>query len=266
MRRGIGTIFMVLAIVGTIGSLAYPVFYSYPHRFDAAKADAPAPADTVITRWGPLTAADRDLLVRVRLAGLWEIPAGRQAIERAPTQAVKEAGDHLVVGHTDLDKRVRGIAADLGVVLPDQPNAQQRGWLDELSRAQGKDYERKFANLLRSAHGKVFQLVAQVRSTTRNSLVRQLASDADRTVLDHITVLEKTGEVDFDAIANEAAAAPAASPTGPPPPSPGVPAASVPPVRPTGDIDPTSRPSTLPADGSVPTDRPEPSDPDDVQR
>ncbi|MGW1506403.1 DUF4142 domain-containing protein [Streptomyces mirabilis] len=196
---------MVLAIVGTIGSLAYPVFYSYPHRFDAAKAAVADPGASVDTPWGPLTAADRDLVVRVRLAGLWEIPAGRQAIERAPTEAIKEAGDHLVAGHTDLDKRVRTVAADLAIALPNQPNAQQQGWLAELSAAQGEDYERKFANLLRSAHGKVFQAVAQVRSSTRNSLVRELATAANQTVLDHITMLEKTGKVDFDAIANDMA-------------------------------------------------------------
>jgi len=247
LRRIYGTLFLVLAIAGTIGSLAYPVFYSYPHRFDAAKANAAAAAETVNTRWGPLTAADRDLVVRVRLAGLWEIPAGQQAIERAPTKAIKEAGDHLMAGHTDLDKRVRIIAADLGIDLPTQPNAQQRGWLEELSAAQGEDYERKFANLLRSAHGKVFSVIAQVRSTTRNTLVRQLASDANQTVLDHITMLEKTGNVDFEAIANAAAATLTAGPTGPPPPSAGVPAASAPPVRPTGDPDLTSSPSTLPA-------------------
>ncbi|MYV92272.1 hypothetical protein GT350_18860, partial [Streptomyces sp. SID1034] len=56
-------------------------------------------------------------------------------------------------------------------------------------------------NLLRAAHGKVFALVAQVRATTRNSLVRDLANDANRTVLDHMTMLEATGLVDFDALA-----------------------------------------------------------------
>ncbi|WP_405880846.1 MULTISPECIES: DUF4142 domain-containing protein [unclassified Streptomyces] len=205
MRRSYGTFFLVLAIVGTIGSLAYPVFYSYPHRFDAVKAAVADPGASVDTPWGPLTAADRDLVVRVRLAGLWEIPAGRQAIERAPTEAIKEAGDHLVAGHTDLDKRVRSVAADLAIALPTQPDAQQQGWLAELSAAQGEDYERKFANLLRSAHGKVFQAVAQVRSSTRNSLVRELATAANQTVLDHITMLEKTGKVDFEAIANDTA-------------------------------------------------------------
>jgi predicted outer membrane protein len=195
----------------------------------------------------------------VRLAGLWELPAGQQAIERAPSKAIKDAGDHLVVGHTDLDQRSRNIAAKLGVELPNQPNDQQQGWLRELSAASGQEYEYKFANLLRNAHGKVFALIAQVRHTTRNTLIRQLASDANQTVLDHITMLEGTGKVDFDAIANEAANGATASPTGPPPPDGNLPPAPAP-ASPTGDGSFTSEPSTQPgAPTAVNTIRPAPS-------
>ena len=71
-----------------------------------------------------------------------------------------------------------------------------------MDNAQGDEYDRTWANLLRSAHGKIFPAIGQVRNGTRNTLVRQLASDTNQTVLDHITVLEKTGVVGFDAIAN----------------------------------------------------------------
>ncbi|MGW7263784.1 DUF4142 domain-containing protein [Streptomyces sp. NPDC054842] len=255
MRRINGTALVIAALVATVGALAFPV-WSYADRSGTGPANLAA--GTVNTQWGPLSASDRDLIVRVRLAGLWELPAGQQAIERAPTKAIKEAGDHLIVGHTDLDKRVRIIAAQLGVELPNQPNEQQQGWLDELTAAQGKDYERKFANLLRSAHGKIFPAIGAVRNSTRNTLVRQLASDANQTVLDHITVLEKTGEVDFDAIANDTAAGATASPTGPPPPTVGSSPASAPPAEPSGDVEVSSSPSPA-APGEVNTGRPDPT-------
>ncbi|WP_328554407.1 MULTISPECIES: DUF4142 domain-containing protein [unclassified Streptomyces] len=220
LRRTFGTIFMVLAIAGTIGSLAYPVFYSYPHRFDAVKAVVADPGPVVDTPWGPLSAADRDLVVRVRLEGLWEIPAGRQAIERAPTKEIKEAGTELVAGHTDLDKRVRTVAADLAIALPTQPTAEEQSRLAELSASQGEGYRHEFANLLRDEHGQIFQALAQVRSSTRNTLIRALATATNRTELDHISALEKTGYVDFDAIAHEATAPPEPIPTGVSAPSP----------------------------------------------
>ncbi|RPF37011.1 DUF4142 domain-containing protein [Streptomyces sp. TLI_185] len=251
-----GTALLVAAIVVTLGAIAFPM-WSYADRLGTGQANVAA--GTVNTQWGPLTAADRDLIVRVRLAGLWELPAGQQAVERAPSQAIKEAGDHLVVGHTDLDKRVRIVAAQLGVALPNQPNEQQQGWLQEMTAATGTEYEYKFVNLLRSAHGKIFPAIGTVRNSTRNTLVRQLASDANQTVLDHITVLEKTGRVDFDAIANDAAGATTASPTGPPAPVPGQVAPSAPAAEATGDIGTTSRPSPG-APGTVNTNRPDPQD------
>lgn len=253
LRRVNGTALIVAALVATLGALAFPL-WSYADRSGTGAADLAA--GSVPTRWGPLSAADRDFLVKVRLAGLWEIPAGQQAVERAPTRAIRAAGDHLVVGHTDLDQRVRSVAGQLGVELPNQPNPQQRGWLEELSDARGEDYQRRFANLLRAAHGKVFAVVAQVRDGTRNTLVRQLATDANQTVLDHITMLEATGLVDFDAIAGDRAATATASPTGPPPPSGNAPPTPAP-VGPSGDISTTSRPSPAPP-GAVNTDRPEP--------
>ncbi len=253
MGRINGTALIIAALVVTVGALAFPV-WSYADRSGTGEANLNA--GSVSTRWGPLSATDRDFIVKVRLAGLWELPAGQQAVERAPSKAIKEAGDHLIVGHTDLDERVRGIAAQLGVELPNRPTAQQQGWLRELTDATGEDYQRKFANLLRVAHGKVFSLIAQVRDTTRNSLVRQLASDANQTVLDHITVLEGTGYVDFDAIANDTAGKSTASPTGPPPPDGNTPPQPEP-AGPTGDVSGTSRPSPG-APGTVNTDRPEP--------
>lgn len=175
------------------------------------------------TRFGPLSATDRLFITKVRLAGLWELPAGQQAEERAPSKAVETAGKHLVEGHTFLDARVREVAARMNLELPSQPNAQQQGWLRELTAARGEDYEQKFANILRRAHGQVFSLVAQVRASTRNALVRELADDANTTVLDHIKVLEATGLVDFDALARDGATAsppPATRSPAPPGPTP----------------------------------------------
>jgi len=258
-----GSILVGLAIAGTIGALAYPVLYSYPHRDDTAKAAAAAlVGDTVNTQWGPLTPLDRELIVRVRLAGLWELPAGQQAMQKSSSPAVREAAQHLITGHNDLDKRARNASQMLGVPIPNQPNAQQQGFLDQMTAASAADYDKVWANLLRQAHGNILPVIATVRNQTRNTLVRQLASDTNQTVLDHITILEKTGQVDFQKIA-ENAAGPSASPTGPPPPSPGVIPPVAPAVEPTSGVEGSSKPSpTTP--GTINTNRPEAPDPNAV--
>ena len=203
--RGIfsGTGIIITGLAATLAALVFPI-WSYADR-SGTGVDL-LNAETVSTQYGPLSALDREFITKVRLAGLWELPAGEQAQAKGTTEAVRTAGQHLVEGHTFLDERVRTVAAQLGLGLPNEPNDQQKGWLAELNAAQGVEFDRKFANILRLAHGRVFSVVAQVRAATRNSLVRQLADDANTTVLDHIKILEATGYVDFDALAQDMAA------------------------------------------------------------
>ncbi|MER5182729.1 DUF4142 domain-containing protein [Streptomyces sp. NPDC002896] len=251
MRSINGTGLIVAGLTATLVALIFPI-WSYADRSGTGLDTLNA--QTVSTRYGPLSALDRDFITKVRLAGLWELPAGQQAEERGTTQAVQTAGEHLMEGHTFLDARVREVAAQLSLELPNQPNAQQRAWLTELSAAHGDEYDTLFANILRRAHGKVFSVVAQVRATTRNTLVRDLADDANTTVLDHITVLEDTGLVDFDALARDAATTgpqPVTSSPAPPGPTP----SPTPPVP----VTPSSSPSfSLPPAAS----RPKPADTD----
>lgn len=212
LRYTTGTILVIGALAVTLVALLIPL-----QKFGGQNSAAAAPPTITDdglgiqnTQYGPLTPTDRDFVRKVRLAGLWEGPAGHQAQQRGTQEAIRTAGMHLIDGHAELDARVLQVGQALHIDLPNQPNADQRGWLAQMDAAQGADYDRLFVNLLRRAHGKVFALVAQVRGQTRNSMVRSLATRANTVVLDHISVLEESGLVDFGALAD------GASPSGKP--------------------------------------------------
>lgn len=155
---------------------------------------------TIQTRWGPLDDADRDLVIKVRLAGLWEAPTGQQAQQRAASPRVKQIGGMISTEHLKLDEDVRQVADQLGIVLPSKPNADQELWMRELSGMSGEAYDRHFVYRLRAAHGKVFGLIATVRANTANSLVRDFSISANAAVLRHMSYLESTGLVDYSQI------------------------------------------------------------------
>lgn len=152
------------------------------------------------TRWGPLGPADRDLLEKVRLAGLWEAPTGQQGEQQASAPAVREVARKLGVEHHELDGEVRAAAEQLGVPLPSRPTDQQIGWMNDLTARTGADYDRQFVQILRTAHGSVLPLITEVRVGTRNELMRRFATAADTYVTRHIGYLESTGLVDYDAL------------------------------------------------------------------
>ncbi|MGW6442166.1 DUF4142 domain-containing protein [Lentzea sp. NPDC055074] len=153
----------------------------------------------VQTQFGPMGPPGRDLLQKVALAGLWEGPAGRMGLEKSSNPKVQEAGRHLIDGHADLDRRTVELARTFGVQLPTRPSEAQQGWLDEMQAAPARspEFDRVFANRLRAAHGVVYRFLATVRTGTRNTAIRDYAKVCMDTVLDHMTVLEATGMVDF---------------------------------------------------------------------
>jgi putative membrane protein len=189
----------------------------------AVKAAGPMTTESGFaqTKWGPLSAADRDLLVKVRQAGLWEIPVGREAAERAVRAKTREMLGGMAEQHVVLDRDVRRVAERLRVPLPDQPSEAQQGFLAEISGKSGLDYDRTAVLRLRQAHGGVFPVIAQVRATTQNQHIRDFAERAAAFVNGHMDMLEATGLVDASAIppAPVVNSAPAPVPSGSPAPS-----------------------------------------------
>ncbi|MGW6734007.1 DUF4142 domain-containing protein [Streptomyces sp. NPDC055013] len=192
-RRMVGTVFVGGALVLTLSALAYPAMLGVE--------TTSANQDRVIanTQYGPLTEADRDFVVKVRAAGLWEHPLGMMAMERGTTPEMKEAGRHLVVGHARLDLACRKLASELNITLPNQASPQQQQFVATVDSKTGKEFDATGVAIMRVTHGQIFPPIAKIRGTTQNSLVRQLADLANDTVLDHMTILEKTGMVNFDA-------------------------------------------------------------------
>ncbi|MFS8097468.1 DUF4142 domain-containing protein [Lentzea alba] len=198
----------VMTAVAVLCSLAMPSAFAQPDFGP----------DYTPTQFGPMGPAGRDMLVKVRLAGLWEGPAGRLGLEKSSNPKVREAGRHLIAGHDELDAKVLELGRTLNVPLPTEASADQRGWIAEMTNAPAGsvEFDRIFANRLRAAHGGVYKFLAVVRTGTRNTLIRDFAKRCMEVVLDHIQVLEATGMVDFndtEAIPLAAIAAPAAKPT-----------------------------------------------------
>jgi predicted outer membrane protein len=167
-----------------------------------AEPNVPVPPNELISDEGEgtLSAADKDLVVKVRLAGLWEIPAGEMAQEKSGDPRIRRIGREIAAQHEVLDAFDRAAARKLGISLPGKPNSDQQKWLAEMRDAEGAEFDEIYIDRLRAAHGKIFPAIGTVRATTRNDTVRKLAQQANQFVVTHMTLLESSGIVDFAAL------------------------------------------------------------------
>jgi putative membrane protein len=172
----------------------------------AAEAKAPGavpvPPDTNISPngVGSVSAADRDFVVKVRLAGLWEIPAGNMAQAKSDDPRIVKIGRTISGQHVELDRLAREAAAKLRIPLPNDPNADQQTWLNEMKAADSSAFDEIYVDRLRAAHGKIFPAIANIRAGTRSDVVRRLAQEANQFVMTHLTLLESSGLVDYGSL------------------------------------------------------------------
>lgn len=150
---------------------------------------------------GPLGPADKDMLYRVKQAGLWEMPVAEELANKAKTPRLKEIGGFINEEHHELNQIVDEGADSLDVELPLEATVEQRAWIAELSATpEGLDYDRLAVHRLREAHGNVLPLLAQVYVSTRNDTVRDLAAEGMVYVSRHISYLESTALVNHAAL------------------------------------------------------------------
>jgi putative membrane protein len=159
---------------------------------------------------GEVSAADKDFVVKVRLAGLWEIAASNMAEAKSDDPRIVGIAKNIAAQHVTLDRMDRDTAKQLGIQLPSQPNSDQQYWLSEMHNANAATFDQIYIDRLRAAHGKIFPAIATIRASTRNDSVRKLAQEANQFVLTHMSLLEASTIVNYGALPT--AAAPAAAP------------------------------------------------------
>ncbi|MGP4028055.1 DUF4142 domain-containing protein [Actinomadura sp. 3N407] len=164
------------------------------------------------TDGGLLSAADRLLLVQLRQAALWEIPVGRAAARRGSQETTRTNLGQIATRHIRFDEVNRQMAAKLNVPLPNRPTATQQSWMSEITGKSGTDYDKTVVARTRTAQGQLYTRAAEVRASTRNTVMRKYAQQVQTFLNGQLKRLENTGFVTVDTLPDPPAV------TGAPPP------------------------------------------------
>lgn len=150
------------------------------------------------TQTGPIGPSDRDMLYKVKQAGLWEMPVGHELSSKSTSPDVRALGAKISIEHMQLDLMTERVAGRLNVELPAEPTPDQQRWINELSEMDANaEYDRRAAFYLRRAHGMVLPVLAQVKAGTRNEEIRDFATQAMTYVSRHMQYLDDSGLIDY---------------------------------------------------------------------
>jgi len=134
---------------------------------------------------------DRAWLIVAHQSNLAEIAAGNLAAQSGHTESVRNAGRMLMDDHRALDAKLQSVAKQLGVKLPDTPNAQQKAEMQRFRRESGMQFDQIWAHIEGDGHVLAIELTVKETEQGSSPQVKQLAAAALPVLKKHLKVLRQ---------------------------------------------------------------------------
>lgn len=113
------------------------------------------------------------------ISDMYEIEAGRMAMERGVSAQTKELGQMLVTDHTASSDQLKTLAQAAGETVPTEMDERRQGLIDNLRAAQGAEFDEVFADQQIAAHQEALTLH---RGYAENGEVAELKTFASNLV------------------------------------------------------------------------------------
>jgi putative membrane protein len=145
------------------------------------------------------TAADQgtiDFVQKAAMSDMFEIEASKLALTRTQSADIKAFAQAMIDAHTATSDAVKPIAAALQINPPVQLDSEHQDMLDDLTKADAKDFDKKYLDQQTSAHNKALDLMKDYGEDGANAELKAFAVATAPKVqehLDHAKSLDKGG-------------------------------------------------------------------------
>lgn len=139
-----------------------------------------------------VSSQDRSWLIAAHQNNLAEMQSGDLAAKSGHTNAVRNVGRTLATDHEALDAKLTPVARQLGVKLPDHPNAKQRDQMKHFESLSGMKFDKGWVHAETGGHVKAIERTEHEIDDGSNSEIKKLAKSALPVLKKHLTMLRQT--------------------------------------------------------------------------
>ena len=167
------TLPMVLAAFSSLGAVGIAAAQSSNSTADASSGHK-------------LTAADRQFVKKAAQGGLAEVQLGQLATEKAESPEVKQFGQRMVDDHTKANDKLKQVASDEGVTVPDKLNAKDAATKARLEKLSGKAFDRAYMHDMVLDHTKDVSEFRMESKNAKDPAVKNFATETLPTLESHL--------------------------------------------------------------------------------
>ena len=146
-------------------------------------ATVPTPADETKADVFAMKAADSDM---------FEIEAAKLAQTRSANASIKKFAATMEKAHKATSEELKSAVAASGaaITLPTTLSADMQGKLDDLTKADAKDFDKKYADAMVDAHQAALNLLQRYAQDGDTAAIKAFAAATAPKVQDHLNMAE----------------------------------------------------------------------------
>lgn len=145
------------------------------------------------TGTGKLSRADEKLMMEAAQANIAEINAGKLAQQKSQNDEVKNFAQKMVADHTKALDDLKKIADAKGVILPTEPNREQKSMENKLSAMSGDKFDKQYVDQAgKRAHRDTHRLLQRMSSRASDTDLQSYAKNVMSIVVDHQQLAKDT--------------------------------------------------------------------------
>ena len=133
-----------------------------------------------------LSTSDRQFIKKAAEGGLAEVELGQLAEQKASSDAVKSFGKRMVDDHTKANDKLKQVASDKGVTVPDTLSAKDKMLKASLSKLSGEQFDKAYMKDMVKDHTADVQEFRKESTAAQDSEVKNFASETLPTLESHL--------------------------------------------------------------------------------
>ena len=137
------------------------------------------------------TVSDTDFAKDAAQGGLAEVKLGELAQQKGSSDAVKDFGKRMVEDHTQANDKLKAVASQENMKLPQTLNKHDQKTYDKLSQLSGTEFDRAYARDMVRDHKNDVAAFQQEANGGQDRAVRNFALQTLPTLQDHLKMAQQ---------------------------------------------------------------------------
>jgi putative membrane protein len=160
---------------------------------EAMSATEDTVAGAVGTVSAEMTSTTKGFVAAAATSDMYEVTAGKIAMQRATSPAVKEFAQMMVDAHTKTTAKLKGIIAEnkIAAMPPAHVDNRRQGMLDNLRGASMNDFDHRYITQQVAAHTEADILFKGYAKDGDNAAVKEFAGTTDKDIKMHLSMAKK---------------------------------------------------------------------------